>query len=125
MPASYHGEFEAIWLIALFVGIGANVGLAFIPAYIAKNKGYSFGAFWCIGFFASFVIGLIIAVCLPEKYPPYYPPYTPYGQPYGQPPYGQPYQQSGPSAQFTNYCSKCGHGIVSGDPFCPGCGNKV
>ena len=117
MPASYH-ELSIVAVLIIVLVVGANVGLAFIPAYIAKNKGYSFGAFWCIGFFASFVIGLIIAVCLPEKYPPYYPP-----QQY--PPYGQPYQQPGQSSQFTGYCSKCGHGLVSGDPFCPGCGNKV
>jgi hypothetical protein len=117
MPLYSHG-IPALVFLFIIVGIGANVGLSFIPAYIARNKGYSFGAFWCIGFFASFVIGLIIAVCLPDKVP-YYPPQ--YGQPYQQP-YGQPNQQQG---GFVSYCSKCGHGLVSGDPFCPGCGTKV
>lgn len=116
MPVSIHEGLPAIVVLFIILGIGANIGLAFIPAYIAKNKGYSFGAFWCIGFFASFVIGLIIAVCLPEKMPPYYAP--PYQQPYA-PPYGQP------NGQYASYCSKCGHGLVTGDPFCPGCGAKV
>jgi hypothetical protein len=120
MPVYYHG-LPALAVVIIIVAVAANVGLAFIPAYLAKNKGYSFGAFWCIGFFASFVIGLIIAVCLPDKmqsgYAPYGQPYPPYGQPYGQ-----PNQQQG---QYTSYCSKCGHGLVSGDPFCPGCGAKV
>jgi hypothetical protein len=114
MHAYYAGLPALAIILIVIVSIGANVGLAFIPAYIARNKGYSFGAFWCIGFFASFVIGLIIAVCLPEKTPAYPPPY---GQSY-QPPYGQ-------QGQYTSYCSKCGHGLASGDPFCPGCGTKV
>jgi hypothetical protein len=108
MSVPIYSGIPTIAIILIILGIGANVGLAFIPAYIAKNKGYSFGAFWCIGFFASFVIGLIIAVCLPEK--------TPY-QPYG---YQNPQQ-----GQFSSYCSKCGHGLAGGDPYCPGCGAKV
>ncbi len=114
MPMPIYNGLPAIAIILIIVGIGANVGLAFIPAYIARNKGYSFGAFWCIGFFASFVIGLIIAVCLPEKTPQYSAPQYP--------PYGQPNQQQG---TFPSYCSKCGHGLAGGDPFCPGCGAKV
>lgn len=110
----YYGT-PFIVIIILIVGLGANVGLSFIPAYMAKNKGYSFGAFWCISFFASFIIGLIIAACIPDKNAPGY-----YAPP--QQPYGQPYQQPG---QFDSYCSKCGHGLKGGDPFCPGCGIKV
>lgn len=107
MPVPIYDGVPIIVIMLIILGIGANVGLAFIPAYIAKNKGYSFGAFWCIGFFASFVIGLIIAVCLPEK--------TLY----------QPYGYQNPQGQFSSYCSKCGHGLVGGDPYCPGCGSKV
>ena len=36
-----------IWIIS----IGAAVGLAFIPANMAKKKGYSYGGFWVFGFF--------------------------------------------------------------------------
>lgn len=115
MSASMDYGFSAIAIIFLLICIGANVGLAFIPAYMARNKGYSFGGFWCIGFFASFLIGIIIAACLPDKTaqgnyaPPQYPPY--------QPP--------GPRGQFDSYCPECGHGIVGEDSFCPGCGTKI
>ena len=84
-----------VWLIVL-LAVGARVGLAFIPAVIARDKGYSYGGFWALGFF-FFLVGLIVALCLDPKpgsakytqqayYPPQPPPYGPYGQ-YGQPGY--------------------------------------
>lgn len=39
--------------------------LAFIPAYVASQRGRSFGAFWALGFFFSVIIGLLVAVALP------------------------------------------------------------
>jgi hypothetical protein len=119
MAASFDYGFPMFGIIIFIIAIGANAGLAFIPAYMAKNKGYSFGGFWCISFFASFLVGIIIAACITDKTTQNYaqPQYPPYQQPYGQA-YAQP-------GQFTSYCSKCGHGIVGGDAFCPGCGTKV
>jgi hypothetical protein len=32
---------------------------------MAKRKGYSFGGFWCLGFFSSFLIGIIAAAIVP------------------------------------------------------------
>lgn len=39
--------------------------LAVIPAYIAREKGRSFGAFWALGFFATVIIGLIAVLAMP------------------------------------------------------------
>lgn len=41
-------------------------GLAFIPATIAKNKGYSFGLWWFYGWML-FIVALIHALCLSDK----------------------------------------------------------
>ena len=55
-----------ILLILILVGLGTTIGLAFIPANIAKKKGYSFGGFYVLGFF-FFLVGLIVALCLDDK----------------------------------------------------------
>jgi len=48
-------------------GLLINMGLAFIPAGIAGKKGYSFAGYWCLGFFLSFVLGIIFAAAIPVK----------------------------------------------------------
>ena len=94
---------------ATLVSLLIVAGLAFIPANIAKKKGYSFGGFWVFGFF-FFLIALIVSLCLnykPEFDPNYQYQYAPpppppsygpgtgsYGQP-GYPPQAPPlYGQS-------------------------------
>lgn len=57
--------FSVIAIIIIFV-IGAKIGLAFIPANIAKKKGYGFGGFYVLGLF-FFLIGLIVSLCLDDK----------------------------------------------------------
>jgi len=52
--------------ILILLCLGAKIGLAFIPANIAKNKGYGFGGFFALGLF-FFLIGLIVALCLDDK----------------------------------------------------------
>ena len=42
------------WLIGLFIA----AGLAFIPAYIAKKKGHSFGLWWFYGWML-FIVAII------------------------------------------------------------------
>jgi hypothetical protein len=114
------------WAWLIYIGI--LVGLAFIPATIARNKGYSYGGFWAFGFF-FFVIALIVSLCISDKTypqyyrPPYQQPYQPYGQPYQQPyqPYGQPYQQQ--TAQAA--CPNCGNSVSGDSAFCPKCGTKI
>ena len=41
-------------------------GLAFIPATIAKNKGYRFGLWWLYGWLV-FIIAFVHALCLKDK----------------------------------------------------------
>ena len=40
--------------------------LGLIPAYIAKEKGYSFGAWWLYGFLL-FIVAIVHAIVLPDK----------------------------------------------------------
>lgn len=135
MDGYYAGAGVLIWLICL----GAAAGLAFIPANIAKKKGYSYGGFWALGFF-FFLIGLIVALCLDPKPgseayhqaypPPQYPGAAPYGQGgyYGQtgayppPPYPPPQQ---PQSAGEIRCAQCGSASLPGSAFCSKCGSKL
>ncbi len=49
----------------LFVILVIQGLLALIPAYIAREKGRSFGAFWALGFFATVIVGLIAVLAMP------------------------------------------------------------
>ena len=137
----YTGIGVAGIIISLIVGLGAAIGLAFIPATMARKKGYSYGGFWAFGFFL-FVPAIIVAAVIEDKNRPAYPPYgqpyqqpgaPPYGQPYqqpGQPPYDQPYQQPGqpyqqPNAQPAANCPSCSAPVSGTDAFCPSCGTRV
>lgn len=115
-------------IILVVIWIGASVGLSFIPANMAKKKGYSFAGFYCLSFFVSFVIAIIIAAVIQDKNPKPaywqpYPPYPPYGQPpYNQPPYGQQYVlPSQPMAM----CPSCGAPSPTSDVFCTKCGARM
>ena len=55
-----------ILFIAIFISLGITIALAFIPANIAKKKGYGFGGFYVFGLFL-FLIALIVALCLDDK----------------------------------------------------------
>jgi len=131
---SYGGLGVGVAILIWVICIGAAVGLAFIPANIARKKGYSYGGFWALGFF-FFIVGLIVALCLTDKNVPQYgqPYQQPYGQPYQPPyqppyqqPYGQPYQQQPPvQPQATTVCPSCGTSISGDSAFCSKCGFKV
>lgn len=127
---------DAYYVLICLIWLGAAVGLAFIPANIAKKKGYSYGGFWALGFF-FFLIGLIVALCLDprpgseayrEKYP--YPPYAgaaPWqGAYYGQtgpypPPYTPPQQQNAGEVR----CAQCANGNPPGSLYCSKCGSRL
>ena len=53
---------EGYWFISLIIA----AGLAFIPANIAKNKGYSFGLWWFYGWML-FIVAIIHVSCIPDK----------------------------------------------------------
>ena len=56
-------------VLAIVIGLGVAVGLAFIPASIAKRKGYSFGLWWLYGWLL-FLVALIHICVIPDKNAP-------------------------------------------------------
>lgn len=53
-------------LIPIIVWIGVILGLAYIPANIARKKGYGFAGFYIFGVIL-FIVALIVALCLSDK----------------------------------------------------------
>ena len=53
-------------LITWIMVAAVKIGIALIPANIAKKKGYSFAGFFIMGIF-FFLIGLIVSLCLDDK----------------------------------------------------------
>ncbi len=53
-------------VIYYIITLLANVGLAFIPANIAKKKGYSFGLWWFYGFML-FIVAVIHVNLIKDK----------------------------------------------------------
>ncbi len=126
-----------IWLIVL-------IGVAFIPANMAKKKGYSFGGFYVFGFFIP-LVAIIVAACLRDKShdddvrpvygapPPTYgvPPYganvPPYGAPVAPPPYStppQPPKPDAPAALPEKVCAYCGTKALGDSTVCNSCGAR-
>ena len=58
--------YEVVMFLAYFISLLAGVGLAFIPASIAKKKGYSFGLWWFYGFML-FIVAIIHVNLIPDK----------------------------------------------------------
>ena len=58
-----------ILIIYIAIIFGIRIGLAFVPAKIAKMKGYSFGGFYALGII-SLLISLILALCFKDKNAP-------------------------------------------------------
>ncbi len=119
--------YDYAWIVVLIwiVILGINIGLAFVVANLARKKGYSYGGFWALSFFAGFVIPLIVVLVLDDRTVPPYQQYyrPPYGQPYQQPyqpPYQPPYQQPAQSP-----CPNCGNNALGDAVFCPKCGTKI
>ena len=82
--------------LPLFFMLAISVALGFIPATIARKKGYSQGLFWLFGFFL-FLPALIVACCIEDKTKPKPPTAVYVAQPYA-PPYAQPYAPPAPSS---------------------------
>ena len=132
-----------ILVVMLVIWVGAAVGLSFIPASMAKKKGYTFAGFYCMSLFISFVITIIIAALITDKNPkprlvympygPQYGPYPPYGPPlaapppYGPPPVAPPpYAGAPPMQQPANTQSQTQDGSPAANaayypPRCPNC----
>ena len=56
----------------LLIPLIIAAGLAFIPANIAKNKGYSFGLWWFYGWML-FIVAIIHVQFIPDKNAPSIP----------------------------------------------------
>lgn len=54
------------YLIASIASLVVAAGLGFIPASIAKNKGYSFGLWWFYGWML-FIVAIIHVSLIPDK----------------------------------------------------------
>lgn len=93
-----------------FIAVLINAGLAFIPAKMARDKGYSYGGFWCLSFFVSFIVGIIVAVCITDK---------------NEFVRRDEYNQQRAYTTYGSYCPNCGGAMREGDLFCAKCGSKV
>jgi len=105
-PAVFAGAYVAVIIIAL----GLQIGLSFIGASMAKKKGYSFGGFWCLGFFSSFLIGIIVAAIVPDLNL-----YVRKDELFARP----------PMPPMARSCPACGKPVPMSDSFCPACGVKM
>ena len=81
--------------LPLFFMLAISVALGFIPATIARKKGYSQGLFWLFGFFL-FLPAIIVACCIEDKTKPKPPTAVYVAQPYVRP-YAPPAAPAAPS----------------------------
>jgi hypothetical protein len=108
------------------------VAFAFIPASMAKKKGYSYGGFWVFGFF-FWLIAVIVAACLKDKtreqaqYMPQQPYYAPPVSPplYSPATAPPPQAQSKPQALPEKYCPYCGNKYAGDKATCDSCGARI
>jgi hypothetical protein len=108
-PAIFAGVYVTIVII---IALGLQIGLSFIGASMARKKGYSFGGFWCLGFFSSFLIGIIVAAIVPDLNL-----YVRKDELFARPPVAPP--------PTVRPCPACGKPVPMGDAFCPTCGIKM
>lgn len=59
-------EAIAVFLTISFLMVFVSVALAFIPANMARKKGYSYGGFWLFGFLC-FLPALIVALVISDR----------------------------------------------------------
>ena len=64
---------ETFLIVYLVVVLVVAAGLGFIPATIAKKKGYSFGLWWFYGWML-FLVAIIHVCLIPDKNAPQAPP---------------------------------------------------
>lgn len=120
----------ALAILFTLLYLGACVGLAFIPATMARNKGYSYGGFWALGFF-FLIIAIIVAACLTDKNEYIHRSQVGYAPPPPPPQYSQNHQyaprytQNSGEQQASKFCPSCGAGLKMEDQFCGRCGTKL
>lgn len=108
-------------LLPLFFLLAISVALAFIPATIARKKGYSQGLFWLFGFFL-FLPAIIVACCIEDKTKPKPPAAVYIAQPYAQP-YAPPAAPAAPSSspspvdELQRYKDLLVQGVISQEEY--------
>ena len=113
MSAGFASNFPITVVVILFVVLlGLAIGLAFIPASIAKKKGYSKGGFWTFGFFA-FLPALIVSLSIP-----------PHPKKVVETIKGAIPNVNINVNSNVKYCPSCGTACAAESAFCTSCGNK-
>lgn len=108
-------------LLPLFFLLAISVALAFIPATIARKKGYSQGLFWLFGFFL-FLPAIIVACCIEDKTKPKPPAAVYIAQPYA-PPYAPPAAPPAPADspspvdELQRYKDLLDRGVISQEEY--------
>lgn len=108
-------------LLLLFFKLVISAALGFIPAYLARKKGYSYGLFWLFGFFL-FLPAIIVACCIEDKTKPKTPTAVYVAQPYAQPyapPAAPPAPSSSPSPvdELQRYKDLLDRGVISQEEY--------
>ncbi len=110
-----------IIFLLLFFKLVISAALGFIPAYLARKKGYSQGLFWLFGFFL-FLPAIIVACCIEDKTKPKTPTAVYVAQPYAQPyapPAAPPAPSSSPSPvdELQRYKDLLDRGVISQEEY--------
>jgi len=110
MSSYYSAIFAGVYVAIIVIVLGLQVGLSFIGASMAS----SFGGFWCLGFFSSFLIGIIVAAIVPDLnlYVRKDELYAYTAMPPVPPPATRP-------------CPACGKPVAVDGLFCSACGSKM
>lgn len=107
--------------LPLFFMLAISVALGFIPATIARKKGYSQGLFWLFGFFL-FLPAIIVACCIEDKTKPKPPTAVYVAQPYA-PPYAPPAAPAAPADstspvdELQRYKDLLDRGVISQEEY--------
>ena len=107
--------------LPLFLMLVISAALGFIPAYLARKKGYSQGLFWLFGFFL-FLPAIIVACCIEDKTKPKTPTAVYVAQPY-TPPYAPPAAPAAPADspspvdELQRYKDLLDRGVISQEKY--------
>ena len=105
-------DYYEYYIVYSVVGLIIAAGLAFIPANIAKKKGYSFGLWWFYGWMI-WIVAIIHVSLIPDKNAPQRPIYV-----------VQPTQNNTPAIssssaadELKKYKELMDHGVITEEEF--------
>ena len=100
-------DIYSFYTISAIVSLIVAAGLAFIPANIAKNKGYSFGLWWFYGWML-FIVAIIHVSLIPDKNAP-----SPVSAHYSSP----AYSQQSAADELKKYKALLDEGVITEEEF--------